>query len=275
MGWVGRSVPGTIIQYQGQGIFIPRTQIRASTSRVSDHFPKLPTPPPWIVWAGRQGSTWAQSLFALWLVDPYYRICSTRNVPPQRQDWWEQETWSHLASKIGRSDSCGQHKRSHGSWTGRRPNTTGVNELSMRHWATSLGKRKLSVVLYVFWRIEYDVTYLVKQPWALSHISHRMYPRCDPSGYLAVGSRTVKTFQIFSDTRCRILSTTETCTAWEAKFYWYHIGSYSFSAQMYPIFFISKQNYHHIISHSPAIVLLLVYARLDPAPLWSRTIAVR
>lgn len=25
---------------------------------------------------------------ALWLVDPHYRICSTRNVPPQQQDWW-------------------------------------------------------------------------------------------------------------------------------------------------------------------------------------------
>ena len=24
----------------------------------------------------------------LWLVDPNYRICSTRNVPPQRSDWW-------------------------------------------------------------------------------------------------------------------------------------------------------------------------------------------
>ncbi|KAK0623771.1 hypothetical protein B0T14DRAFT_426764 [Immersiella caudata] len=24
----------------------------------------------------------------LWLVDPNYRICSTRNVPPQRHDWW-------------------------------------------------------------------------------------------------------------------------------------------------------------------------------------------
>ncbi|GIK02224.1 hypothetical protein Aspvir_006273 [Aspergillus viridinutans] len=34
----------------------------------------------------------------LWLVDPYYRICSTRNVPPQRLDWWEQEARSHLSS---------------------------------------------------------------------------------------------------------------------------------------------------------------------------------
>lgn len=24
----------------------------------------------------------------LWLVDPHYRICSTRNVPPQQHDWW-------------------------------------------------------------------------------------------------------------------------------------------------------------------------------------------
>ncbi|KAF2495402.1 hypothetical protein BU16DRAFT_389520 [Lophium mytilinum] len=24
----------------------------------------------------------------LWLVDPYYRVMSTRNVPPQRHDWW-------------------------------------------------------------------------------------------------------------------------------------------------------------------------------------------
>ncbi|KAL4877158.1 hypothetical protein BJY04DRAFT_222288 [Aspergillus karnatakaensis] len=34
----------------------------------------------------------------LWLVDPYYRICSTRNVPPQHADWWEQEARSHLAA---------------------------------------------------------------------------------------------------------------------------------------------------------------------------------
>jgi hypothetical protein len=25
---------------------------------------------------------------ALHLVDPHYRICSTRNAPPQRHDWW-------------------------------------------------------------------------------------------------------------------------------------------------------------------------------------------
>jgi hypothetical protein len=33
----------------------------------------------------------------LLLVDPSYRICSTRNVPPQRLDWWEQEARSHLS----------------------------------------------------------------------------------------------------------------------------------------------------------------------------------
>lgn len=25
---------------------------------------------------------------ALWLVDPQYRVCSTRNVPPQQEHWW-------------------------------------------------------------------------------------------------------------------------------------------------------------------------------------------
>lgn len=34
----------------------------------------------------------------MWLVDPYFRICSTRNVPPQRLDWWEQESRFHLQS---------------------------------------------------------------------------------------------------------------------------------------------------------------------------------
>ncbi|THV71156.1 hypothetical protein D6D27_09892 [Aureobasidium pullulans] len=28
---------------------------------------------------------------SLHLVDPHYRICSTRNVPPQRHDWWVEE----------------------------------------------------------------------------------------------------------------------------------------------------------------------------------------
>ncbi|KAH8904798.1 hypothetical protein BR93DRAFT_916535 [Coniochaeta sp. PMI_546] len=27
----------------------------------------------------------------LWLVDPHFRICSTRNVPPQQHDWWAEE----------------------------------------------------------------------------------------------------------------------------------------------------------------------------------------
>lgn len=25
----------------------------------------------------------------LWLVDPHYRVLSTRNVPPQQREWWE------------------------------------------------------------------------------------------------------------------------------------------------------------------------------------------
>ncbi|PWY93170.1 hypothetical protein BO94DRAFT_487723 [Aspergillus sclerotioniger CBS 115572] len=29
-----------------------------------------------------------QRCVVLWLVDPHYRICSTRNVPPQQHDWW-------------------------------------------------------------------------------------------------------------------------------------------------------------------------------------------
>ncbi len=32
----------------------------------------------------------------LWLVDPSYRICSTRNVPPQRHDWWAETAYDGL-----------------------------------------------------------------------------------------------------------------------------------------------------------------------------------
>ncbi|KAJ9136822.1 Protein of unknown function DUF4246 [Pleurostoma richardsiae] len=28
----------------------------------------------------------------LWLVDPHYRVCSTRNVPPQQHDWWAEKS---------------------------------------------------------------------------------------------------------------------------------------------------------------------------------------
>jgi hypothetical protein len=39
----------------------------------------------------------------LWLVDPHYRICSTRNVPPQQHDWWVEEGIEkiQLAKKLG------------------------------------------------------------------------------------------------------------------------------------------------------------------------------
>lgn len=30
----------------------------------------------------------SQTVLEMYLVDPHYRICSTRNVPPQRHDWW-------------------------------------------------------------------------------------------------------------------------------------------------------------------------------------------
>ncbi|KAH8892988.1 hypothetical protein GQ53DRAFT_619176, partial [Thozetella sp. PMI_491] len=32
----------------------------------------------------------------LWLVDPVYRICSTRNVPPQRHDWWSEKAYDKI-----------------------------------------------------------------------------------------------------------------------------------------------------------------------------------
>ncbi|KAH7126646.1 hypothetical protein B0J11DRAFT_549549 [Dendryphion nanum] len=32
----------------------------------------------------------------LWLVDPTFRIVSTRNVPPQRHDWWAPEAYSNI-----------------------------------------------------------------------------------------------------------------------------------------------------------------------------------
>ncbi|PWY70308.1 hypothetical protein BO94DRAFT_539764 [Aspergillus sclerotioniger CBS 115572] len=34
----------------------------------------------------------------LYLVDPHYRVCSTRNVPPQQHHWWAQEVSSDLAT---------------------------------------------------------------------------------------------------------------------------------------------------------------------------------
>ena len=32
----------------------------------------------------------------LHLVDPNYRLCSTRNVPPQRHDWWADAVCAEL-----------------------------------------------------------------------------------------------------------------------------------------------------------------------------------
>lgn len=40
----------------------------------------------------------------LMLVDPHYRICSTRNVPPQRHDWWANDVFGkeNLGRKLPR-----------------------------------------------------------------------------------------------------------------------------------------------------------------------------
>ncbi|KAK9791446.1 hypothetical protein SCARD494_07629 [Seiridium cardinale] len=35
-------------------------------------------------------------ILVLWLVDPYYRIASTRNVPPQQHDWWAPEGYDKI-----------------------------------------------------------------------------------------------------------------------------------------------------------------------------------
>jgi hypothetical protein len=32
----------------------------------------------------------------MWLVDPHYRICSTRNVPPQQHSWWAEEAMRNV-----------------------------------------------------------------------------------------------------------------------------------------------------------------------------------
>ncbi|KAJ5151472.1 uncharacterized protein N7482_010724 [Penicillium canariense] len=37
----------------------------------------------------------------LYLVDPHYRVCSTRNVPPQQHHWWAQEVGNDLTSSAG------------------------------------------------------------------------------------------------------------------------------------------------------------------------------
>ncbi|CAK7266386.1 hypothetical protein SEPCBS57363_002062 [Sporothrix epigloea] len=37
----------------------------------------------------------------LYLVDPHYRVCSTRNVPPQQHDWWAAAVGSELAAGAG------------------------------------------------------------------------------------------------------------------------------------------------------------------------------
>ena len=35
----------------------------------------------------------------MYLIDPHYRVCSTRNVPPQQHHWWAQEVGKIFAMK--------------------------------------------------------------------------------------------------------------------------------------------------------------------------------
>lgn len=48
---------------------------------------------------------------ALWLVDPHYRICSTRNVPPQQEAWWAESGQLAAASTEGRLMSLEEAKQ--------------------------------------------------------------------------------------------------------------------------------------------------------------------
>ncbi|EHK18986.1 uncharacterized protein TRIVIDRAFT_204382 [Trichoderma virens Gv29-8] len=45
----------------------------------------------------------------LLLVDPNYRICSTRNVPPQQQDWWKNRTSDTLVGQGSLGETRGHH----------------------------------------------------------------------------------------------------------------------------------------------------------------------
>ncbi|RAH44414.1 DUF4246 domain-containing protein [Aspergillus brunneoviolaceus CBS 621.78] len=43
-----------------------------------------------------------QRFITIWLVDPHYRICSSRNVPPQQHAWWREDTMlDRLGSQFG------------------------------------------------------------------------------------------------------------------------------------------------------------------------------
>jgi hypothetical protein len=37
-----------------------------------------------------------QRCVIIYLVDPHYRICSTRNVPAQRHDWWSEAVTAEI-----------------------------------------------------------------------------------------------------------------------------------------------------------------------------------
>ncbi|CAK7266918.1 hypothetical protein SEPCBS57363_002329 [Sporothrix epigloea] len=45
----------------------------------------------------------------LYLVDPHYRVCSTRNVPPQQHDWWAAAMGHELAAGAGLPEELVDH----------------------------------------------------------------------------------------------------------------------------------------------------------------------
>ncbi|PWY80491.1 hypothetical protein BO70DRAFT_362443 [Aspergillus heteromorphus CBS 117.55] len=52
----------------------------------------------------------------LYLVDPHYRVCSTRNVPPQQHHWWAQEVARDLATKGLPRELVDEITQRTGSW---------------------------------------------------------------------------------------------------------------------------------------------------------------
>ncbi|GKZ67018.1 hypothetical protein AnigIFM60653_001315 [Aspergillus niger] len=52
----------------------------------------------------------------LYLVDPHYRICSTRNVPPQQHHWWADEVGENLSVAGLPQEMIDQIMKETGSW---------------------------------------------------------------------------------------------------------------------------------------------------------------
>ncbi|KAL7939878.1 hypothetical protein V8C35DRAFT_287955 [Trichoderma chlorosporum] len=65
------------------------------------------------------------------LVDPSYRICSTRNVPPQQQDWWKSSTTD---TSIGQ-ESVGETKGNQGPMSASEADAFRQDMLKEHDWA--------------------------------------------------------------------------------------------------------------------------------------------